>query len=320
MSKSGDFQGIDRRKAGIKKPVPQTVKPRVKLWTLGDGKEVEFEEKSLTYEQVKNQTFVKFKTNGRNQDTLTPAAVKRLESMDNQQFIPAIGVEREGGMIEILDGSSRRAYFLLKKGEIKKYDVMIAKDDITQAQANWLTKNIRTYLPLSLYEIGMNAKFYGEQGWNQERIAEQLHVHQSTVSRGLKTTPIPQEVMNSLSNINDLVWKDYSKILELIDGFDFEGFDFELLGTALTPNELYTNLIKLLNKPVKPAATEDNKAVPLVEFNGGDKRKKAEIKLSKDGRTKTFRFARLSEEEQSIIDQKMAEAAEEIKKLQASKD
>lgn len=89
------------------------------VWQLASGITATFNEVTLSYEQVRQNTVVTFDVNGRDQSLLTKESLVDLDSLEFQQFYPAVGREIDGH-IDVLDGSRRRAWFLLQEGRVKK--------------------------------------------------------------------------------------------------------------------------------------------------------------------------------------------------------
>ncbi|TOO76575.1 chromosome partitioning protein ParB, partial [Vibrio parahaemolyticus] len=83
------------------------------VWQLASGNSATFNEVTLSYEQVRDETFVTFDVNGRDQSLLTAESLSDLNSLEFQQFYPAVGRQIDG-KIDVLDGSRRRAWFLLQ--------------------------------------------------------------------------------------------------------------------------------------------------------------------------------------------------------------
>ena len=123
-------------------------------WRLASGKRATFAEVQLNYEQVKNNTFVRFETNGRDQGLLSESALNDLNSMEAQQFYPAVGCELNG-KIEVLDGSRRRAWFLLQEGKIRQFRMLLTQSSLSPSDAKALAKQLQTAKEHNLREVGL---------------------------------------------------------------------------------------------------------------------------------------------------------------------
>ncbi len=72
------------------------------VWQLASGNTATFNEVTLSFEQVRDETFVTFDVNGRDQSLLTAESLSDLNSLEFQQFYPAVGREIEG-KVDVLD-------------------------------------------------------------------------------------------------------------------------------------------------------------------------------------------------------------------------
>ncbi len=315
MAKGVSLGSVDRSRTSFPGRTPNG-----KKWLLSSGAEATFFEKDINYEDLEAKTFIDFEINGRWQDLLTTAVLARLSSLDNQQFMPAIGIEHDDGRIEILDGSNRRAYILSKKGKIKSLRALITKSKISKNDAKALAKEIRTGLEQCLYEIGMLAKPYEEQGKSQREIAKLIGFSQSKINKGLKTCSIPKEIITLFPSAYDLSWPDYQRLIEISERLSlpltveqFKSLN-KLSDIEKIINELssYAEPQKQTIKPAKKVATKI--VSDLLKFEKGS-RKKAEKQISADGKTTTYKFVRVGAEADAIIERKLQEAIKEIARL-----
>lgn len=60
------------------------------LWQLASGATATFTEATLSYEQVRDSTYVTFDVNGRDQALLNADSLQDLDSLAFQQFYPAV--------------------------------------------------------------------------------------------------------------------------------------------------------------------------------------------------------------------------------------
>ena len=280
-------------------------------WTLESGKKETFVEIKLSYEQVKKETYIDFQVNGRDQELLNSNNLSDLSTLDFQQFYPAIGC-REENVINILDGSRRRAYFLLKKGAIKFFTVLLAQGNISQSDAKALAKSLQSAKEHNLYEIGKRCELYKEAGLkSQEEIANALGISRTKVTRAMQAASIGRDLYQLFSDINELTVKDYATLNKIEKALASHEDRTELLSTMnVCPNkdvkDILDALLALTTAPKKPAPAVS--VVNLVEFE--DKNRHARKKVK--GRNVNYEFGRLSASEQEHIDKAIQSALDEL--------
>ncbi|MCQ1058357.1 ParB/RepB/Spo0J family partition protein [Photobacterium sp. ZSDE20] len=282
------------------------VRPKAKLqeWTLKSGMKAAFVEETLSFDDLKNKTFVRFETNGRDQELLTADALARLSSLDRQQYLPAIGVKQKDGKIEILDGSSRRAYVLLKEGQIKSFRVMVTTADISVADAKALAKEIQTAREHCLYEIGQQALPMKEQGMKQADIAEALGCSQSRVSKALKTTSVDKAIYKCFADINELAASDYDALVKMAAELDQRN-DKEAIIEGLETGDVATVIGQLKAAVTAPKPKAEKAVVEhLASFANTNKSARRRTK----GRNLSFEFSYLTKAEAAELN-KIIESA-----------
>ncbi|TFZ60154.1 chromosome partitioning protein ParB [Photobacterium damselae subsp. piscicida] len=280
-------------------------------WILESGKKETFVEVKLSYEQVKNETYVDFQVNGRYQDLLNQNNLSDLSTLDFQQFYPAIGCRVEN-IINILDGSRRRAYFLLKKGGIKYFTVLLAQGNISQSDAKALAKSLQSAKEHNLYEIGKRCELYKDAGLkSQEEIANALGISRTKVTRAMQAASIGRDLYHLFNDINDLTVKDYAVLTKVEKALSSRKDRTELLSTVESSpdsdiKEIIDALLHLIIPPKKSAPTIS--VTSLVEFD--DKNRHARKKVK--GRNVNYEFGRLSASELEHIDKAIQSALDEL--------
>ncbi len=297
--------GIDRLSSGFNPGQHQKLPPKsaTQQWTLQSGDTATFEDRTLTYQETVDKTFVDFETNGRNQDLLSDTVLARLRSLEKQQYLPAVGIEHPDGRIEVLDGSSRRAYILSREGAIDRYRILTTKSQISRGDAKALTNEIQSAVEHNLYELGQRAQLIqqnSETKITQKDIALELGISQSKVSRALKTVGVDARIIHLFPNVNDLVLSDYTKLLkvqemlplpEAIEGMQRAQFE--------SNGAVFLALSAVETKP-KPKVDKFVKE-KLADY--GDHRTYARKKTSQDGRQVIYEFSRLPEEKLLQLDE-----------------
>lgn len=280
-------------------------------WTLESGKKETFVEVKLSYEQVKKETYIDFQINGRDQELLNQNNLSDLSTLDFQQFYPAIGC-RVDNLINILDGSRRRAYFLLKKGAIKSFTVLLAQGNISQSDAKALAKSLQSAKEHNLYEIGKRCELYKDAGLkSQEEIANALGISRTKVNRAMQAASIGRDLYHLFNDINELTVKDYAALTKIEKALASREDRAELLATVESGpdkevKEILDALLHLTTAPKKPVPAVS--ITTLVEFD--DKNRHARKKVK--GRNVNYEFGRLSSTEQKHIDKAIQFALDEL--------
>lgn len=318
MGKAVTLGSVNRSATNLGKRSPNFEKSVTQTWVLKSGAKATFIEKTLSYEELRDNTFVNFDHNGRDQDLLTIETIARLKSLDNQQYYPAIAIEKDGGQLEILDGSTRRAYILSKEGVISTFRVMVTRQTISTADAKALAKEIQTAIEHNLYEIGQRAKPLAESGMSQRSIALELGHSQRKIHNSLQTTVITKPVMKLFPVANDISWPTYKLLIDLMPRLPELNDGFTLDGEPKDIDEIIERLEVLALPKQESNKKKENKptytSIPLIEFDKGI-RKKANKKISSDSSRVIYDFDRLGSKANSIVDSKIQEAMDEINRL-----
>ncbi len=294
------------------------------LWQLESGQTATFNEIALSYEQVRDNTYVTFDVNGRDQSMLTKESLQDLNSLEFQQFYPAVGREVDG-RFDILDGSRRRAWFLLQKGRIKEFRILITQDDISIADAKALAKQLQTAKEHNLREIGKQCLAIKKANPNltQAEIAAQVGLSQAGVSKAIKAANISDQLVKLFPVVNALSHPDYTlldKVMKVCG--DAEGLtnfvrniDKKLVNiqpeySSEDQKELIISLIKSELKIVEEKKSTDKAEVTaLAEFNTKSMFARKRIK----GRNFSYEFSRLPKSLQDELDNAIAQVLEKHK-------
>ncbi len=271
------------------------------LWKLSSGATAKFLEISLTYEQVKDSTYVDFSINGRDQEYLNKVNLEDLSTMDFQQFYPAIA-NRKKGKISFLDGSRRRAYFLSQEGKIPFFSVLISDNDISLVDAQALAKSIQTAKEHNLYELGKRClSMRNNAGLTQQDIADAFSISQSRVSKAMKAAMTSKELYELFDDINELSGSDYAELSKVDINVLSENDKSSLLKDIKKGNvDIVMPQLRKLLKDHKPIP---KKAIVSYMAEYEDKKKFAKKSVNKSTRKTTYEFQRLSSSEQAMIDE-----------------
>lgn len=278
-------------------------------WSLASGATASFFEVELTYEQVQQNTMVTFDVNGRDQSLLTKESLEDLNSLNFQQFYPAVGREVEG-CIDVLDGSRRRAWFLLQEGKIASFRILVTQDDISTTDAKALAKQLQTAKEHNLYELGRRFIPMKEAGMTQQEIAKSFSISQSRVSKAMKAATINQEIYALFYDINELSGADYAELAKIETQIIKSESKYQI--SLDIERGGVDSVMMQLRKLIKTNKSETSKSVtvPLVTFD--DKNKYAKKIYNKTNRRTTYEFQRLTTEQQAKIDETISNLMTQI--------
>ncbi|KKZ18126.1 hypothetical protein AAY84_12310 [Serratia marcescens] len=166
-----------------------------------NGRDVTLKMRVIPGEKTGQATMV-YAGNERDQELLTESALADLIPTfkeAGQQF-PAIG-RMVNGIVEVADGSRRRATAILTKQPFKILIGELSNDDMA-----WLTKLGNDYQPTSAYERG---KRYArllkyEYDNNISALAKSEGVDRKIITRNIKVATLPIEVLKAFPAPHDL--------------------------------------------------------------------------------------------------------------------
>ncbi|MCG9569064.1 ParB family protein [Vibrio chagasii] len=283
------------------------------VWQLASGNTATFNEVTLSYEQVSNETFVTFDVNGRDQSLLTVESLSDLNSLEFQQFYPAVGREIDG-KVDVLDGSRRRAWFLLQEGRVKTFRILVTQDELSTADAKSLAKQLQTAKEHNQREIGLQCQILMKNGeLTQEDTAKILNISRQAVGRALKAASIDSKLIALFPVANDLSHTDYSILAKVMKAFTgdkkaLSSFIKKITSKAVnaqpeqSQEDIKDDLISCIKTELKiaEAKQESDKAtvIPLAEFDSKGMFARKKVK----GRNFSYEFGRLSKELQAELD------------------
>lgn len=169
-----------------------------------NGRNVSLKMHILTPEKIAKASMV-FSGNERDQDLLTELSLSDLVptfKISGQQF-PAIG-RMVNGIIEIADGSRRRAAAIITKQSFKVLVGELSNDDMT-----WLTKLGNNYQPTSAYERGKRyaRRLKNEFENNISALAKAESVDRKLITRYIKVSTLPVDIIKSFPAPHNLTAK-----------------------------------------------------------------------------------------------------------------
>ncbi|MGR5096806.1 ParB family protein [Vibrio maritimus] len=293
-------------------------------WQLASGNTATFNEVTLSYIQVRDETFVTFDVNGRDQSLLTAESLSDLNSLEFQQFYPAVGREVDG-RIDILDGSRRRAWFLLQQGLVKSFRILVTQDSISVTDAKMLAKQLQTAKEHNLREIGQQciAIKSANADFTQAEIAKQIGLSQAGVSKAIKAANIDEQLVKLFPVVNDLSHPDYAlldKVMKVckdrqrIASF-VRNIDKKLVNIQpeYSLEELKDAIVSLIKAELKVAEekreTDKTEVTPLAQFDSKGMFARKRVK----GRSFSYEFGRVSKDVQVELDKAIANVLNRIK-------
>ncbi len=284
------------------------------VWQLASGTTATFNEVILSYEQVNQNTVVTFDVNGRDQSLLTKESLEDLDSLEFQQFYPAVGREVDG-RIDVLDGSRRRAWFLLQEGRVKTFRILVTQDELSTADAKALAKQLQTAKEHNQREIGLQCQVLMKSGeLTQEDTAKILNISRQAVGRALKAASIDSKLIALFPVVNDLSHTDYSILAKVMKAFTddkkaLSSFIKKITSKAVnaqpeqSQEDVKDDLISYIKTELKivEAKQESDKATMthLVEFDSKGMFARKKVK----GRNFSYEFGRLSKDVQKELDE-----------------
>ncbi|EGR3970591.1 ParB/RepB/Spo0J family partition protein [Vibrio cholerae] len=290
-------------------------------WQLASGATANFNEVTLSYEQVRDNTYVTFDVNGRDQSLLTKESLEDLNSLEFQQFYPAVGREVDG-KIDILDGSRRRAWFLLQEGRVERFRMLVTQQEISVTDAKALAKQLQTAKEHNQREIGLQCKAIMESGdYTQEDVANIVGISRPAVSKALKAASIDKRIIALFPVVNELSHTDYAllgKVMKVFenDAKELTSFSKKIANKVVNvqpehcSDEIKELIISFIKEELKivEAKVEKDKAevTPLAQFDSKGMFARKRVK----GRNFSYEFGRLSKDVQKELDEAIAAVLE----------
>ncbi|MDE1251554.1 ParB/RepB/Spo0J family partition protein [Vibrio aestuarianus] len=291
------------------------------VWQLASGTTATFNEVTLSYEQVKQNTVVTFDVNGRDQSLLTKESLEDLNSLEFQQFYPAVGREI-GGKIDVLDGSRRRAWFLLQEGRIKTFKMLVTQNEISVTDAKALAKQLQTAKEHNQREIGLQCKTLLDSGdYTQEDVAKMVGISRPAVSKALKAASIDERIIALFPVVNELSHTDYAllgKVMKAYEGDkkNFIGFikkvskEIVNVQPEQSSDEYKDNVLSIIKTELKIAEAKSDvdkaEVTPLAQFDSKGMFARKRVK----GRNFSYEFGRLSKNVQKELDEAITKVLE----------
>lgn len=185
-----------------------------RTFTLKSGAVARFTLTKVLHDDIETQTYVDAAVNGRDQAFLTKESVGDISrTITLQQFFPAIGREVDG-LIEVLDGSRRRAACLYSG---MPFEVLVTKDALSLSDARQLAIDIQTAKEHTLRELGNRLKLMYPEHMNQSDIAAAEGLSPSKVTRAFQAASVPDEMIAVFPSVVDLSINDYKTLLDIAE-------------------------------------------------------------------------------------------------------
>ncbi|GIU31455.1 ParB family protein [Shewanella sp. MBTL60-007] len=204
---------------GAPKNAPLGPIDKPKIFKLSSGRKVKFFAKHISHDAIEKETRVSAHLNPRIQEEINHDELLKLaESLEDNQIYPAIGYLEADNVIEVLDGSLRRAGCLL--GGVG-YDVLYSKEQLTLQEALDLTEQFSLVMKHTHREEG--AKFLRhithlqrnsetEIKVEQKELARIFNKSESYISTCLTAISINVNLIKLFDHSEALVAKDYREL------------------------------------------------------------------------------------------------------------
>ena len=288
------------------------------VWQLASGNTAVFNEVTLSYKQIRDDTFVTFDVNGRDQSLLNKESLEDLNSLEFQQFYPAVGREIDG-KIDILDGSRRRAWFLLQEGRVKAFRILVTQNDISISDAKALAKQLQTAKEHNLREIGYQCLVIksANPDLTQAEIAKHVGLSQAGVSKAIKAANIDEGLVKLFPVVNALAHPDYTLLDKVMKSCDDKHqvakFVHKIESRIVNIQAEYSleekkdAIIELIKKELKYTQAKPKadqiEVIPLAQFDSKGMFARKRVK----GRNFSYEFGRLSKDIQDKLDKAIAD-------------
>ncbi|MEY8250817.1 MAG: ParB family protein [Colwellia sp.] len=271
-----------------------------RVFTLKSGRKAKFSFATIEAGEVSTKTFVDESINGRIQSNLTRDSVEKIcDTIKVQQFFPAIGMVKDG-LIEILDGSRRRAATIF---ENTKLEIWVTQDEISYADAKQLASDIQTAKEHNTREFGLSLLPMIAQGFEQIDISKKLGLSPAKVSRAIKAARVDVRLINVFPLVEELSHPDYTKLTEIQSLLESANYcisefltniesDLDSIPSSLPSDEFKNAILRVLLtlKEKSPKSTEQSLIRALHQFDSKDKYARIKIK----GRSVNFEFKGLA--------------------------
>ncbi|SBS63544.1 ParB family protein [Vibrio atlanticus] len=288
------------------------------VWQLASGSSATFNEVTMSYAQVRDETVVTFDVNGRDQSLLTKESLEDLNSLEFQQFYPAVGRQTPEGNVDVLDGSRRRAWFLLQAGKVASFRILVTQDDISTADAKALAKQLQTAKEHNLREIGLQcvAIQKANSDITQAEIAQRVGLSQAGVSKAVKAAGVDEKLIQLFPDSNALSHPDYTLLAKVMKVCEdkkaltnfLKTIDKKLVNiqAEYSVKDQKDAIVAVIKSEIKVAEAkqESGKAevTPLAQFDSKGMFARKKVK----GRNFSYEFGRLSKEVQKELDEAIA--------------
>jgi ParB family transcriptional regulator, chromosome partitioning protein len=263
MAKPKKRTPIGRRLDSSNLNLLRTDGPKTQTYILASGERAEFYPLHIPAEELESKTLIDEMINIREQRAITTESLSDIcETLQFQQFFPAIGRKLTSGLIEILDGSRRRmAALQINKG----LDLLVTNKQISSSDAHALATSIQTAQEHSIREIGLRLQAILEQtDITQLKLAKKEGLSASKVTRALQAAKVPFEFIELFPRPSLLAHTDYRLLLSISESTEDLGTLVEQVREAkstLDPNKPEDTYKALLLKLIKECSlTEDEQS------------------------------------------------------------
>lgn len=186
-----------------------------KSFTLYSGNVADFSLQRLSFEDLKDNSFVDESINGREQDNLNEDTLDEiLMSIDKGQFQHCFVVKHDNGRYEFLDGSRRRGAALIKEQGL---DCYVTDDKLSVGDKIAFVQHVQTSKEHNAREIGKRiVTFIESEGSNNKEAAVIFKMSEPTVSRHIKAAKVTDALLSVFPDRSEISLKAYA-VLHKVD-------------------------------------------------------------------------------------------------------
>lgn len=281
------------------------------VFTLASGLKAKFSFISIPFDEVNEQTWVRFEVNGRDQNALTREEVSDImRTIKHQQFFPAIAI-KASGKFEILDGSRRRMAAIYQGVAL---NVLYTEDNLSMDDAKQLAKDIQTAKEHSLREIGLRLSLVKEHlQCDNKTLAKKEGLSEAKVSRALQAAAVPIELVTLFPSQSILSYADYKYLLDLSNalqvlGVSLADFCSDVVGdisnlAICNSDDLKHQIIKIIKSQFNLISAKNDTAKTVTEKLWNFETKDSYARKKIKGRSISYEFNRIPKDLQNKLDE-----------------
>lgn len=253
------------------------------------GEEIHFRYMEIEPQDIEVRTQVA-PENGRIQEWLTPYSLHKLaDSIRNRGMItPALGY-LDGGIIYVIDGSSRRKGCIFAE---KPFRILVSEQRFDSSFISELSSEANEYREPSLYERGLMWRDQIKEGESQAQFSKRIKVNAALVSTGLKACLVNREIIDLFPSPPDIGRTTLTKLDKLLSQIKDEKVLLDALKVmvgsltfssddSLQRNSVFLDAFTSVVNDIKDAKPKEDKFKVNTPFGSGERT--GSLTVSKSG-------------------------------------